>query len=243
MTVQKQESRSAAISLAVIAFVILIALGLVVEILRIYAPGVWAAFSSGDGNALETCFEGADTGYSVFLLWVLSFVQILSIVLPAMPVQLVAGIVLDPWLGTAVCLTAYFAAHMAVFTAAKRAHKLLGTIAASNPKLQKLMNTLSVSHNRTYLTVVVLLAPGLPNGMIPYAAANSGMSAHLYFLALLIALPLPTLVTCIAGRGILAGSFLISVVMLTTLYVLVGILFAKRDELPGKIRALFRKKG
>ena len=96
MTVQKQESRSAAISLAVIAFVILIALGLVVEILRIYAPGVWAAFSSGNGNALETCFEGADTGYSVFLLWVLSFVQILSIVLPAMPVQLVAGIVLDP---------------------------------------------------------------------------------------------------------------------------------------------------
>ena len=177
MTVQKQESRSAAISLAVIAFVILIALWLVVEILRIYAPGVWAAFSSGNGNALETCFEGADTGYSVFLLWVLSFVQILSIVLPAMPVQLVAGIVLDPWLGTAVCLTAYFAAHMAVFTAAKRAHKLLGTIAASNPKLQKLMNTLSVSHNRTYLTVVVLLAPGLPNGMIPYAAANSGMSA------------------------------------------------------------------
>ena len=69
---QKQESRSAAISLAVIAFVILIALGLVVEILRIYAPGVWAAFSSGNGNALETCFEGADTGYSVFLLWVLS---------------------------------------------------------------------------------------------------------------------------------------------------------------------------
>ena len=65
----------------------------------------------------------------------------------------------------------------------------------------------------------------------------------LRFLALLIALPLPTLVTCIAGRGILAGNFLISVVMLTTLYVLVGILFAKRDELPGKIRALFRKKG
>lgn len=239
---QKQESRSAAISLAGIAFIIMIALGLVVELIRIYAPGVWAAFSSGDGNALESCFEGTDRGYSIFLLWVLSFVQILSIVLPAMPVQLVAGIVLGPWLGTFVCLTAYFAAHMAVFAAAKRAHKLLNTIAATNPKLGKLMNTLSVSRNRTYLTVVVLLAPGLPNGMIPYAAANSGMSAKRYLLALCIALPLPTLVTCIAGRGILAGNLLISIVMLVTLYVLVAVLFAKRDQLPEKIQGLLSRK-
>ena len=51
--VEKQQSRSAAISLAVIAFVILVAIGLVVELIRLYAPGVWAAFSSGNGNALE----------------------------------------------------------------------------------------------------------------------------------------------------------------------------------------------
>ena len=170
---EKQQSRSAAISLAVIAFVILVAIGLVVELIRLYAPGVWAAFSSGNGNALEACFEGEGRVYSACLLWLLSFVQVVSIVLPSLPIQLVAGIVLGPWIGTAVCLSAGILSHMTVFALGKRAKKLLNTVAVTNPRLGKLMNVLSVSRNRTYVTVMVLLAPGLPNGIIPYAAANS----------------------------------------------------------------------
>ena len=225
---EKQQSRSAAISLAVIAFVILVAIGLVVELIRLYAPGVWAAFSSGNGNAC--------------LLWLLSFVQVVSIVLPSLPIQLVAGIVLGPWIGTAVCLSAGILSHMTVFALGKRAKKLLNTVAVTNPKLGKLMNVLSVSRNRTYVTVMVLLAPGLPNGMIPYAAANSGIVAKAYLLALCVALPLPTLITCAAGKGILAGDWLISVIMLGALYAIVGVLFVNRDRLPDKVRGLVKSR-
>ena len=238
---QKQQSRSAAISLALIVFVILIAIGLAVELIRLYAPGVWAAFSSGNGNALEECFEGEGRLYSACLLWLLSFVQVLSIVLPALPIQLVAGIVLGPWIGTAVCLSAGLLSHMAVFAVGKRTKKLLNTIAVTNPKLGRLMNALSVSRNRTYVTVMVLLAPGLPNGIIPYAAANTGISAKGYLLALAIALPVPTLITCAAGKGILAGNWFISVLMLGALYAIVGVLFVNRDSLPDKFRRLLKK--
>ena len=241
MPVQKQESRTAAISLAVIVFVILIAIGLVVELIRLYAPGVWAAFSSGNGNALEACFEGEGRVYSACLLWLLSFVQVVSIVLPSLPIQLVAGIVLGPWIGTAVCLSAGILSHMAVFAVGKRTRKLLNTIAVTNPKLGRIMSALSVSRNRTYVTVMVLLAPGLPNGIIPYAAANSGIAASRYLLALCIALPLPTLITCAAGKGILAGDWLLSVIMLGALYAIVGILFLNRDRLPDKVRGLLKR--
>ena len=112
---QNKSKKSAVRSLAVMVLFLLIAIGLVVELLRIYVPNVWAAFSSGNENALQTWFDGQSTAYSAGLLWLLSFVQILSVVLPAMPVQLVAGIVLGPWLGCAVCLTACMAAHIAVF--------------------------------------------------------------------------------------------------------------------------------
>ena len=238
---QKQESRAAAVSLAVVVFVILIALALVVELLRIYVPGVWAALSSGDGNALERCFEGEGRTYSAGLLWLLSFVQVVSIVIPSLPIQLVAGIVLGPWIGTAVCLSAGIASHMAVFTLGKRAKKLLNTMASTNPKLEKMMNTLSVSRNRTYVTVMVLLAPGLPNGIIPYAAANSGISAKAYLLALCIALPVPTLITCAAGKGILSGDWIISLVMMAALYAVVAILFVNRDRLPDKFRGMLHR--
>ena len=54
---QKQERRSAAITLAVMIFVLLLAVGLMVELLRIYVPDIWAALSSGNDGALEACLE------------------------------------------------------------------------------------------------------------------------------------------------------------------------------------------
>ena len=168
---QNKSKKSAVRSLAVMVLFLLIAIRLVVELLRIYVPNVWAAFSSGDENALQTCFDGQSTAYSAGLLWLLSFVQILSVVLPAMPVQLVAGIVLGPWLGCAVCLTACMAAHTAVFYAATHAQTSLAALEEASPKLKKARDALSVKRNRTYYTTILLLAPGLPNGIIPYAAA------------------------------------------------------------------------
>ena len=175
---QKQERRSATITLAVMIFVLLLAVGLMVELLRIYVPDIWAALSSRNDGALEACLENQSRTYSACLLWLLSFVQVISIVLPSLPIQLAAGIVLGSWLGAAVCLSASVCSHMAVFFLAKHAKKQLNAIAASSPKMEKILDTLSVRRNRTYYTVMVLLAPGLPNGVIPYAAANSGMAAN-----------------------------------------------------------------
>lgn len=238
---QNKSKKSAIRSLAVMVLFLLIAIGLVVELLRIYVPNVWAAFSSGDENALQTCFDGQSTAYSAGLLWLLSFVQILSVVLPAMPVQLVAGIVLGPWLGCAVCLTACMAAHIAVFYAATHAQTSLAALEEASPKLKKARDALSVKRNRTYYTTILLLAPGLPNGIIPYAAAHAGLQGWRYFLALLLALPVPTFVTCLAGDLLLSGVWWVGIVMLATLYILVGVLFLRRDSLPDKIQGLLHR--
>ena len=235
---QKASKKSAVKSLLVMILFLLVAIALVVELLRIYVPDVWAAFSSGDENALQECFSGQNMGYSAGLLWLLSFVQILSVFLPAMPVQLVAGIVLGPYLGCAVCLSAGMAAHMAVFFAAGRAQKSLAALEDASPKLKKARDALSVKRNRTYYTTILLLAPGLPNGIIPYAAAHAGLQARRYFLALVLALPVPTFVTCLAGDLILSGIWWVGIAMLAALYALVGFLFLKRDSLPDKIRGV-----
>lgn len=241
LPMQNKSKRSAVRSLAAMVLFLLIAIGLVVELLRIYVPNVWAAFSSGDENALQACFDGQNTAYSAGLLWLLSFVQILSVVLPAMPVQLVAGIVLGPWLGCAICLTACMAAHIAVFYAATHAQTSLAALEEASPKLKKARDALSVKRNRTYYTTILLLAPGLPNGIIPYTAAHAGLQGRRYFLALLLALPVPTFVTCLAGDLLLSGVWWVGIAMLATLYILVGVLFLRRDSLPGKIRGLLHR--
>lgn len=238
---QKSARKSAVKSLLVMGLLLLAAIALVVELLRIYVPDVWAAFSSGDENALQACFDGQNAAYSAGLLWLLSFVQVLSVFLPAMPVQLVAGIVLGPWLGCGVCLTAAAAAHMAVFYAAGHAQKSLAALEEASPKLKKARDALSVKRHRTYYTTILLLAPGLPNGIIPYAAAHAGLRAHRYFLALVLALPVPTFVTCLAGDLLLSGIWWVGIALLAALYGLVGFLFLKRDSLPEKLSGLFHR--
>jgi len=235
LPVQKQERKSAAITLAAMIFVLLLAVGLVVELLRIYVPDIWAALSSGKDGALEACLEGQSKTYSACLLWLLSFVQVISIVLPSLPIQLAAGIVLGSWLGAAVCLSGSVLSHMTVFFLAKHAKKQLNALADSSPRMRKMLGTLSVRRNRTYYTVMVLLAPGLPNGIIPYAAANSGIAPSRYLLALLIALPLPTWVTCAAGDLILSGDWMFSIGMMAVLFAVVGLLLLVRDSLPDRL--------
>ncbi len=103
---QNKSKKSAVRSLAVMVLFLLIAIGLVVELLRIYVPNVWAAFSSGDENALQTCFDGQSTAYSAGLLWLLSFVPDPLRGSARHARSAGGGIVLGPWLGCAVCLTA-----------------------------------------------------------------------------------------------------------------------------------------
>ncbi len=239
---KQKQSKKATATLLVPVLVLIIAIALVVELLRIYVPDVWAAFSSGDENALQACFDGHNAAYSAGLLWLLSFVQILSVILPAMPVQLAAGIVLGPWLGTAVCLTACIAAHLAVFHAASRTKQRLVTLGDASPKLEKARQILSSAKNRTYYTVILLLVPGLPNGIIPYAAAYAGMGQQRYLLALLLSLPLPTFATCLAGNLVLSGDWWLSVAILAALYAIVGVLFLLRDSLPEKIRSTAKQR-
>lgn len=235
---KKQSSKAAVVALLVFAGFLVAAIALVVELLSLYVPGLWAAVSRGDENALRACLEGQNRLYSGGLLWLLSFIQVLSIVIPSLPIQLAAGMALGTWTAFAVTFTASVAAHMTAFAIACRAKKLLVCIAGDYPKVGKVLHSLSVPRNRTYYTVMLLLAPGLPNGAIPYAAANAGLKAWLYLAAVTVALPAPIWMICAAGDMALSGNLLSSAGLLGGMYALVALLWAVRNTLPQRLRRM-----
>lgn len=240
MTTEKKSTRSACLALGLIVLFLVAAIALVVELLRLYAPGLWEAFSSGDEAAIESFLDHQDRLYGAGLIWLLTFVQVLSIVIPAMPVQLAAGMAFGTWVGFALNFSAAVAANMTVFGIAGRATKLLREIGQEHPKVGNVLNSLSFSRNRTYYTVMALLIPGLPNGAIPYAAVNSGIQAKMFLTALLIALPLPTIMTCAAGDLALSGNLLHGLIMLAALWCAIGVLFLFRNSLPQRLERIIR---
>ena len=233
---KKKNTKTAVLSLMLLGLLLAAAIGLIAEYLHLYVPGIWKAMTSGDQAALESCLNAQDRVYSAILLWVLSYVQVLSIFIPSMPIQLVAGMTFGTWLGFFINLTGMIAAHMTAFGIGRHAIKALRSLAEDNARVKKVINSLSFSRNRTYYTAMAILVPALPNGAIPYAAANSGLKGYLYLAALLVALPLPAFVTCLTGRLVLAGNFLVGIGIMMLLYIVVGVLFLFRNTIPDLLR-------
>ena len=85
----KREKR---LAMLVVAAVVLFTVLLIVETFRLLLPGLWSAFSAGDEQALSEYLASQGRLRSFLTLWFLAVVQVLSLVIPAMPVQLAAGL-------------------------------------------------------------------------------------------------------------------------------------------------------
>lgn len=227
---QHPPERTKRLAVIAAAAVILVMVLLIIETFRLLLPGLWTAFSSGDEQALSDYLTSEGRLRSFLTLWFLAFVQVVSLVIPAMPVQLAAGIAYGPWKGFVTSFSASVAANFLVFLLARRLAKVIELLTANSPKANKLLNSVRNSKNPWFYTILAFITPGLPNGIIPYAAANAGMRPKQFLAAIFISLPFPTLLTCAAGSFMLEGNWLFTVLTGIVLFSFVGILFFNRTK-------------
>ena len=221
---ERANKREKRLAMLVVAAVVVVTVLLIVETFRLLLPGLWTVFSAGDEQALSDYLTSQGRLRSFLTLWFLAVVQVLSLVIPAMPVQLAAGLAYGPWLGFLTSFSASAVANMSVYLLARR-------LVADNPKAAKLLDSVRSSKDPWFYTILAFITPGLPNGIIPYAAANAGMRPKQFLAAIFISLPFPTLLTCAAGSFILEGNWLFTVLVGVVLFSFVGVLFFNRTKL------------
>lgn len=210
---QQPPERTKRLAVIAAAAVILVMVLLIIETFRLLLPGLWTAFSSGDEQALSDYLTSEGRLRSFLTLWFLAFVQVVSLVIPAMPVQLAAGIAYGPWKGFVTSFSASVAANFLVFLLARRLAKVIELLTANSPKANKLLNSVRNSKNPWFYTILAFITPGLPNGIIPYAAAHANMKPKQFFAAICISMPIPTLLTCLAGSYLVTGDWLFTVLI------------------------------
>ncbi|MBQ9421660.1 MAG: VTT domain-containing protein [Lachnospiraceae bacterium] len=235
---EQHTPRSAYYALLGVLGAILISVLLVYLIVRMYLPGFIEAVRTRDELVVEAYFDSLGHWQTYVIMWFFAYIQVISIVIPAALVHVVAGAVCGTTMGTLISYTAAVAAHMTVFAVATRATRLLRYISEERPTFGKLLNTLQFSENRTYYIAMALLTPGLPNWVIPYAAANSRMKWYTFLTALLMALPAPIYFTCLAADFLTQGDWMFSILSIGGLWLFVGLLFIGRQRIPDILKDL-----
>lgn len=164
---QQTPERTKRLAVVAAAAVILVMVLLIIETFRLLLPGLWTAFSSGDEQALSDYLTSEGRLRSFLTLWFLAFVQVVSLVIPAMPVQLAAGIAYGPWKGFVTSFSASVAANFLVFLLARRLAKVIELLTANSPKANKLLNSVRNSKNPGFIPFWRLSHRGCPTASFP----------------------------------------------------------------------------
>lgn len=211
------------IRIAVAAIILIIAVGLVYFAFLKAMPELIPLLQNGSVVEIEDYLRSSDKLSGLICTALLQVVQVISVVLPGMPIQIAAGIVYGTWRSFFVCHLSSVAANVIVFIAARRFGAKMDKLRPVERKNSKL-DFLLKSDTPSYMTVVACLIPILPNGFIPYVAAKTKIKTLHFALAVYCGSFFPVLVLCAVGNKILEGGYIMSAVLFISLCVVVLLL-------------------
>ncbi|MBQ5487669.1 MAG: TVP38/TMEM64 family protein [Clostridia bacterium] len=207
-----QEKRNKIIKIIIQAVLIIIVLGLIFVAVESILPGVIDTIAHGTGDDVKAYLDQFHDlkGYAVAFF--LQFIQIVTIFLPSIPIQVAAGIVFGVWKGFLVCFLGYVSANAVIFILVRKLgsglEKLLPSPSKAKEKHKKKQNAILSSNHPAFMVFLATTFPILPNGFIPYVAAKTKVSFVSFMAAISIGC-VPTILTlCAVGKKLIGGDFL-----------------------------------
>ena len=171
---------------------------------------------------------------------ILAMLQVVIAVLPAEPVQVVAGLTFGFWIGTLACLVGVVVGNTVIYVL----YKIYGDKLRSyfNKNLDIDFNSASTAYKVSLVIFILYFLPAIPYGMICFLAATLGMKYHKYIIITTLG-ALPSV--CIGvglGHIALESSWIVSVGVFAVLLILLAIVMIKKDYFMRKINNFLKKK-
>ena len=166
-------------------------------------PGLIPLLKEGDSQKIAD-YLAQETGIrGVIAVILLQGIQVASIVMPGMAIQVAAGLIYG-WLeGFLMCYFGFVLSNLCVFLFARRMGSDRIRDVSMSPTSQWLMEK--------FMVVIACMVPAIPNGIIPYLAARTEITAKEYVSAVAMGSWLQILLACMAGQFIINGQWLYTV--------------------------------
>lgn len=175
-------------------------------------PGVIDLIAKGDGGDVQEYLAQFTNLKGCFIGFLLQFIQIITIFLPSIPIQIAMGVIFGVWRGFLIGFLGYNAASAVVFLAARKLgdslEKLLPSQKKVNEKSETKKRAILDSDHPAFMVFLATTFPMLPNGLIPYAAAKTKVKFSAFMLAVATGC-IPTILTlCAVGKKLIGGDLL-----------------------------------
>lgn len=169
----------------VMALFVLVALLLVYLVVKQTMPDIIPLLRSGDEQALEAYLSRDMSFTGILYMALLQMVQVWSIVISGVIVNVAAGVVYGVWRAFAICLISSSLAHGISFTLYQRLGKYLDKFLPDTGSDK--LDLVAKSEHPAYMVVTLCFLPLIPNGFIsigsqPFPAEAMGVYAcHVFW--------------------------------------------------------------
>ena len=191
-------------------------------------PGLIPLLKEGDGEKIAD-YLAQETGIKgVIAVILLQMIQVVSIVLPGMAIQVAAGLIYGWLQGFLMCYFGFVLSNLLIFVFARKMGSGRLREVSMGRTSQWLMEKLNGTKPQ-FMVVIANMVPAIPNGVIPFIAAKTDITAKEYVTAVTMGSWLQILTSCMAGQFIIQGKWMFTGIAIAFQCLVIVIILLKRD--------------
>ena len=184
----------------------------------------------GDQDEIMTYLASSDSIQGYFFLFTLCLIQIVSVFLPCLVIQVAGALIFGWWKAFLLCWAGFVAGNMVVFVGMRLFGKGLSYLSESRFGNNWLIRELN-NRNPIFAVAMSCMIPGIPNGIIPYIAANTSISTKDYFKAITYSSWIQVALNCAAGGFLSQGKYLLVLLAFGVEFVIIFFFGKYKDEI------------
>ncbi len=181
-------------------------------IIRFFGPQfstLYQMLKRGDEQEIGAFLNQQGQWKGMLSLYMISILQVVSIVIPGIAIQIAGGLIYGGWKSFLMCYTGFVSGNILVFIFARRIGNRFLDILGYKDKENWLTSKIN-TNNPIFVLGMACLVPGVPNGIIPYIAARTSITRKEFAMAIACSSWIQILCNCLAGHYIIRGNWLVT---------------------------------
>ena len=206
--------------------VLLLMAGIVYLALRNLMPGVVELLRSGRTEDIQAYLRSEGPKRSIACVALLQVLQIWSVFISGIPLQMAAGVVLGTLVGFVVChVMSVFALTTLMVAWRKIGGRLEKWLALSDSNLRVMDKLRNLNSPPRYIIVLSCLIPVLPKGLVPVMAAKMDITTRQFAFATWVGSIPNIFLCCVIGSSLINGHWAVTVAAMLGMFLLVAALW------------------